>query len=246
MTTVVARTLPTPSADTASDKAIRQDPYGNQGVVPYMKSGAQGAASEGASFFAANATPLTAILGHATPVVADLWTHPLLHVFHGGTAGDDKRIRLDWVELQLAVSPAGSTAEHFAAEMDVSPTRRASGGTTITPVNTNMQSGVTSGAVINFGAVVLNAATVSQRKLGGGAMREVIGVVGDRYLFDFGASKAMQSNMVLAGTTQGNITIPMPAVELGVGDQFALHIFGPSGSATPKQWYLRMAFTEKR
>lgn len=238
----VHRDLPSKVAN-ASNGPARFSNRGELGVQQFTK-GLYALADEGSYFTCSNATPMTAIAGHAASVVADLYTKPYLHIRNDASSSTDTRIYLDFIALQMTVVNTGATATSWAAEMDTGATRRTGAGTALTSVNVAGPESRTSASTIYFGAVTASAATGNARELGAGSLREVIGVVGDIYLWDFGAGLKPQTNMVLAGTTQANITVPMPPVILGPTDQFLLHLFGPSHSGADS-YQVRLGYWER-
>ncbi len=195
---------------------------------------------EGSYFIATNATPGTAIAGiAAADGLDDL--EALIYLRNG--ASNDKRIVLDFLLLQVATAGANGTNWAFAMKGDKGNARYASGGTQITPVNTNMGSSRTSGIdKMYFGAVVPTAATSEARLLHHGLVRTVIKVVGDKYLFTFGnSSPPTMTGIALEGTAQANINIACPPVILDPGDTFLFHEFAASQSGAA-QYQFAMGF----
>jgi hypothetical protein len=86
-----------------------------------------------------------------------------------------------------------------------------------------------SGVTVYGGPLVTTAASASVRILGDYPLRTVIKVIGDSYLFTFGAAMpGTFSGVPLEGTTQCAFQIPCPPVILGENDQFLFHDYGAS------------------
>lgn len=216
---VVSRALPGINQD-GTQAPIRVGRYGDQYVHSLTGSKLDGLANEGAYFVATNATLGTAITGTAAPTAFSA-TVALVSLFNAAAAGG-KRVHLDW--LLLSPKAAGTNGTNFSYAMSGDRTNRySSGGTAITPVNTNMDSDTTSITTMYVGAITAAAAGASVRRLDHGVLRTVIKVIGDQYLFTFGSSVPAMPGMPLEGTLQAAIHTPCPPVVLGPGQSFLLH-----------------------
>jgi hypothetical protein len=224
------RALPAPNSGDNTYGPVRTSRYGELITQGLAGSKMHALAGEGSYFIATNPTPGTAIAGIAA---ADGLDDLEALVFLRNGASNDKQIHLDFILLQAAAAGTNGTNFAFAMKGDKGNSRYASGGSSITPVNTNMASSRTSGIDrLQFGAVVPTAATSEARLLHHGLLRTVIKVIGDKYLFKFGdASPGVLSGIPLEGTTQANINVPCPPVVLDPGDTFLLHEFAASQSA---------------
>lgn len=220
----VGRTLPGPIQD-GNETRVRLSRYGEQHTVAHYGSKLHALADEGTYFTATNATLGTAITGTAAPTAFSA-TVGLLSLYNGSTT---KSIYLDY--LLLSPKAAGTNGTNFLYAMSGDRINRyTSGGTAITPVNTNMSSDATSAAVINVGALTIAAAS-SARRLSHGILRTVIKVIGDKYLFKFGdAAPGVLSGIPLEGTTQANINEPCPPIVIGPGHSFVFHEIAASQS----------------
>lgn len=221
------RALPAPVSGDNTYGPVRTSRYGDLVTQGLAGSKMHALCGEGSYFIATNPTPGTAIAGIvAADGLDDL--EALLYLRNG--AANDKQIHLDFLSLQVAV--AGTTGSNWAFAMkgDKGNARFASGGSSITPVNTNMGSSRTSGIDrLQFGAVVPTAATSEARLLHHGLVRTVIKVVGDKYLFTFGnSSPPAHAGMPLEGTLQASVSIPCPPIVLDPGDTFLFHEFAAS------------------
>lgn len=221
------RGLPAPVSGDNVFGPVRTSRYGELFTQGLLGSKIQALCSEGSYFVATNPTPGTAIGGIAA---ADGLDDLEALIFLRNGAANDKRICLDFILLQVAAAGTNGTNFAFAMKGDKGNSRFASGGSSIVPVNPNMASTRTSGIDrLQFGAVVPTAATSEVRLLNHGLIRTVIKVIGDKYLFKFGdASPGVLSGIPLEGTTQANINVPCPPVELDPGDTFLFHEFAAS------------------
>lgn len=216
---VVSRALPGINQD-GTQSSIRLGRYSDQMVESLAGSKLAALAGEGSYFVATNATLGTALSGTAAPTTFSA-TVALVSLFNAAATGG-KRIHLDW--LVLSPKAAGTNGTNFSFAMSGDRTNRySSGGTAITPVNTNMDSDTTSIATLNVGAVTAAAAGASVRRLSHGALRTVIKVIGDQYVFSFGSSVPAMPGMPLEGVLQAAIHTPCPPVVLGPGQSFLFH-----------------------
>jgi hypothetical protein len=206
----------------------RVNPFGDQTVQPMGKD-AYGFADEGSYFVARNPTIGTGIAGIAAATTAsDLET--LLYIRNGASAADGTRIYLDYLRLVPTAAGTNGTTTVFYSWID-SGERYTSGGSTITPVNCNQDSGTTTNAAVRFGALVTTAASSAKRTVGGGALRlGVIKVIGDIYQFDFGGYRQDLPPTVTSGTAQIFFPWRHAPVVLGPGQCFGLEVFAASQS----------------
>lgn len=194
-------------------------------------------AMEGSYFVATNPTPGTGIVGiTATDTLSD--TETLLFLRNDAAEGDDTYIVLD--RLKLIVTAAGNgTISRFAIKTDTGATRIGSGGSAITEVNVNPDTGtgkagsITSKATIQFGAVATAAATSAVRLIDHGRFRATALVAHDEYTFDFGGPSVPSRHTLAAGadTTIHRDVIAVNPVVLGPADQFFFHHFNAGGSS---------------
>ncbi len=169
----------------------------------------------------------TTLAGHAAPVLADLYTKPLIHMINTSTT---LRAYLDFIEIEVITAGANGTSDNWAAECDTGATRYSSGTVeTLGTVNGNMQSTNTNALVAKAGPFVAAAATANQRKIGHGVFRPSIALTGDKYTFKFGEDQDTGANVVATAITHHKVGLP--PVILGSTDQFLLHLYAPSQSA---------------
>lgn len=188
-------------------------------------------ADGGQYFVLRNATPGTGIAGHAAATTLDD-TKPFVYLRCDYTTAERKRIYLDYIRTEVTAAGTGGTNLRYGMKLDSGTARYTSGGSALTAVNPNMQSTTTLSATANIGAVVAAAASTSVRIVSSGLIRSVINVIGDKYLFRFGAVDAMSgAGMATEGTAQAQIVHYCPPVILGPTDQFLFHFFSASQSA---------------
>lgn len=221
------RALPAPISGDNVYGPARVSRYGELVTQGLTGSKLSGLAGEGSYFVVTNPTPGTAIAGITA---ADGLDDLEALVFLRNGLSNDKRIELDFLLLQVAAAGTNGTNFAFAMKGDKGNSRYASGGSSLTPVNTNMGSTRSTGIdKFYFGAVVPTAATSEVRLLHHGLLRTVIKVIGDKYLFKFGdSSPGVLSGIPLEGTTQANINVPCPPIVLDPGDTFLFHEFAAS------------------
>lgn len=232
---------PSRSAGAGTNTPDRSSVYGERGVVPYQKV-RQALADEGSYFVATNPTPGTAIAGIAgTGAFAD--AESLLLIRNGASDADGTRVYLDFIELISAVAGTNGTNVRFVSKLDIGVDRYTSGGSAIVPVNPNSDSSAATVCTVKFGALVTTAASASARLVQNGLVRNVITVVGDRYLFDFGGDVQAPGHAI-AGTAIADIVIPHVPVVLGPGDSFVFSIHAASQTVASEYefnigWYER-------
>lgn len=203
-----------------------------------------GIADEGSYFIAQQPDDdlATTVVGHAAPVIANLYTKPFLHMINNSASG--VRAYLDFIEITVITAGANGTANYWAAETDTGATRYSSGTVkTLTISNPNMQVANTApNSVVKCGPFVATAASAAQRKLGLDANKVLIEFTGDKYLFVFG-SPASSIGAQIVGAASRMVT-PMPTVVLGYTDQFLLHMFA-TAQDTAGVYKVRMGWWER-
>lgn len=213
------------------------------GILTYL-FGNLANAQEGSIFVCANATLATGIAGHAAPVVADTDTKPLLHLFNAAT--NTKDIIPLYLLLEVTAAGTGGTIQYTTSYVEGTGgvTLRASGGTQLTPVNTNTAGSNTTGATVFFGAVVATT-SANNRKVGQQIVREVIPVVQDTIAFDWtGGSNLFTSALTTAGTATNHMIQNLPSVCIAPGGNFNFSQIRPSQSAAAS-YQVQFAYLER-
>lgn len=215
-----------PTAGTDEDwKGLR---VGRRGEQIVQSVDPQWLAREGSYFIATNPTPGTGLVGIAASTAYDA-AETFLHIRNTSTT---KKMHLHFLHLKCTAAGTNGTTWGVTMYGDRGTSRYTSGGAALTSVNPNMASSETaSGVSITAGPLVTTAASSSARLLGDYPVRTVIKVIGDSYLFTFGANGLPAvSGVPLEGTTQASIQIPCAPVVLGENDQFLFHEYGASQS----------------
>jgi hypothetical protein len=221
----VARDLPALRADGA-EVSVRTTGRGELITMPAGKPRCA-LANEGSYFLATNPTPGTGIAGiAATGAFSD--AESLLVVRNAAAVSTGKRVHLDYLRLQVTAAGTNGTDVRYVSKLDKGGVRYTSGGSAITVVNPNMDSAAATSATVHFGALVTAAATSDARLVGNGLVRNVIGVVGDEYLFDFGGSAHVATAHAVAGTAIAKLVIPHAPVVLGPEHSFVFSIHAAS------------------
>lgn len=225
----VRRTLPS----TSSDGGTQQLRVSNRGELIaglVGKAGRVAAADEGSYFMATNPTPGTAIDGiAATGAFSDAESYFCLR--NNNSVASGKRIILDRLRLYVEQAGTSGTDVRWVSKIDEGD-RYTSGGSTLTPVNCNLNDGETTGAQLRAGALVTTAASAAARLIDHGVLRTVIAVVGDQYIFDFGGDlAAAPAALATAGTAQLQCVVAHAPVILTPGDSWVFSMHATSQAA---------------
>ena len=245
---ITRRSLPSLSAE-AAQQQLRVGGRGEQYVVP-LTSGTYGLADEGSYFKATNATPGTGII-HALTTAFSATAG--IFCLRNTDAEGAKRIYLDYFRLVTGATAIGMTAA-TSIEMAVTvdnTNRYSSGGTAITPVNSNMDSSNATIASLTFGAVVLAAASGSVRLLARAAFARRAApamVTGDQFLFEFGQGAAHSVSVVGAAapaTAAAAFSQTLGPVIIGGGDSINFHLWYPAGATTAPTFEFELGWWER-
>lgn len=212
-----------------------------------------GAADEGAFYVATNPTSGTAI-ATTTSVVDDAATAsathaqnvPVLLVQNGASESDAnaKTIYLRYLRMILGQVPTSATSWQMSIRADKNPSAYTSGGTKITPVNTNLGSSLVSQAQIYFGAVVTPLPlSATARLLARAQVNSVIPVTLDQWLFTFGVSGA-GSDQVAGGAGAKNVLLALPPIVIAPGWNVRVGMWGTSNAAAPT-WEFELGYVER-
>lgn len=190
------------------------------------------AADQGQYFLATNPTPGTGIASGTVTSLAD--TTPVLLFQNNNTVQSAIRCYLDafWVEITAVTTGYTNHFMSFKIDPTQSTNRYTSGGSTITPVNPNADSGAATKTNVYFGAITAAAASSSVRLLESHRLRTVIPVIGDQHFFDFGAGQGQaQANLPNEGTLQVSKYYACSPVIVGPQEWFSAHFWGASAAA---------------
>lgn len=220
-----AETLPTAVVD-GSQVQPRLSEYGDMMSIQLMDNHSS-LANEGSYFKAINPTISTAIAGAATTAFSA--TAGLFTIYNTSAAGG-KRIFIDYIRLMVVGAPTTSTSAQVAVTLD-SSNRYSSGGSAITPTNTNMASSRATVATMFFGAVVLTAATGAVRTVARFNPKQAILVAGDVISMDFGEHSS--GSAALTGAAAQVLPASLGPVIIGGGHSLNFHIWYPAATAAP-------------
>jgi hypothetical protein len=245
---ITRRAQPTKSAD-AVQQQLRVGGYGDQYQIP-MSAGTYGLCDEGAYFKAQNATIGTGII-HA---LTTAWSGTAAVLCLRNTDAEGaKRLYLDYIRLitgPTAIGMTAATSIESAVTID-NTNRYSSGGTSITPANANMDSSQATIAALNFGAVVLAAASGSVRQVGRAAFARRAApamVTGDQFMWDFGQDGVPSLSVAGAAapaTAATQFYTPMGPVIIGGGDSLNFHLWYPAGATTAPTFEFEMGWWER-
>lgn len=180
-------------------------------------------AREGSRFVVTNVpgTPITD--GNASGFVT---TTPVLALVNNNPVGGK------WiypVRFKMTATATGASSSNIDALWYVDTGNRyASGATALTPVSPNLNvSSTLTGAKAYFGAITAAAAN-AQRLIACDRLRTVIRVIGDEYLWEFGASTQKSVGMATDGSAQVSKTVNVVAVALPPQSSLLLYVYGAS------------------
>jgi len=229
---LVLRDKPTPAV-AGNETQVRVTRYGEK-VVQQLNGGQYGIADEGSYFVATNPTPLTALAANTNgpATLSETAGYFLVMRNTDGSGGRARRIYLDFLRLIHTTQVITSaTAGHYFFKLGPLPTHYTSGGSALTPLNVNGDSGNDSIAAVNAGALT-TVADSAARLVDRGMLRSVITVLGDEWIFKFGTVEAGGTS-TLGGTVALRMTIPCPPIIVPPGWHLSLGLIFPSGAATP-------------
>lgn len=198
----------------------------------------------GKYFTATNATPGTGV-NHVVSAAYSA-TVSAFTLRNGGAVGAPQ-IYLDYIRLVVTQAPASATSAQFATFLD--STLRGSAGTVLSgncaSLNQETNQATTSVADLRYTPTTA-AAGANAYQHGRGAIRSVIPVVNDEFLFVFGAADAPGS-VGIAGTTAIRTVIPCAPVILGAATNqtFLLHLWFPGNATTPAAFEFEVGWAER-
>lgn len=233
-TAIVRRDTAPGTTEDGSRAFTRATRYGEQ-VVQAIGGDRYPLCDEGSYFVATNATPGTAIAGIAAADGYDD-TEALLYLANTHAS---KHLYLDYLHLTCKV--AGTNGTDFAYAIDVATEATyASGGTAITPVDTNRETDNTAPVTMYFGAVVTTTGT-TEKIMSHGQLTTVIKVIGDHYLFTFGQEGLAPATTIMEGTAQHSVQKSCPPIVVPPSHALSFRDFCTSQSAAA-QFQFEMGF----
>jgi len=211
----------------------------------------QALCDEGSYYTACSPTPLTTIAGTANQLVLDSATtgqlNPYLLITNGSSPSNTNARTIFPKYLKMKCGIGGtwtaSTDYCYTIRVDDITSKYTSGGSLITPQNTNTGSSLGSSAIIHAGALVTLAMDpVTGRLLYNGMIEGAIPVAKNVWTFTFG-DNAMDTN-ILGASALKSITIPLGSFGIAPGWNMQLDLFGTANTGTPS-WEFEMGYAER-
>jgi hypothetical protein len=205
-------------------------------------------ADEGGYFVTTNPTPGTAI-AMTTSVVDDAATAssthaqfaPAMVIFNNASPADPNApsLYMRYINLTIVQVPTSATNWKYAFRLD-NLNRYLSGGSALTPVNTNPGSSRNSKANFYFGAIVPVALpSASSRLVANGTIETAIPTLGDSWLFGFG-------NRHVSASAAGSVIRPLNVSPIIIppGWSLSMEMWGTSNAAAPS-WEFECGHVER-
>jgi hypothetical protein len=225
----VSRGLPQATPDT-NPTSLRSGRYGETIIIP-MHSSKYALSDEGTYFLAYNTTIGTGI-AQTTNIVAYADTAGAVgnyFYFRNNDLANGKRMYLDYIKLLVTAVPITATSWQWALVLDYG-TARSTGGSAITPVSSNGDSGTPSIVQMYAGALT-TAVGINKRTVGRGTFRGVIPTVFDEYLILCGSHEGGTGGISAAASGRA-VDIAGPII-LGPGQNLTLIMWGAANTAAP-------------
>lgn len=244
----------TPDNSVTIGQSLRTGKYAELATVNYIPD-MHMLADEGSYFIATNPTPGTAIAGTGSLTsFATTDTQPTAVFKNNAALGSGINIYMDFFKLQLVALPTTATSFRANWVIDNLANKYTSGGSTITPVNASGNSNSSPNGVLYFGAIAAaaasaNARIVSNDQLRGTTAATPCALLGDEFIFRFGAVEQAAANYslnVAAGTPTQVIKNVIPVVPIILGPQqtATLRIWGAANAGTPSYEFV-MGYWER-
>jgi hypothetical protein len=187
-------------------------------------------AEAGKYFTAMNTTPGTGIISGVTTALVN--TTPYILFYNGNTVASGIRCYLDFLFLHCTVIGASESRLEATLQLDTfqGVSRYTSGGSSITPTNTNSDSGNASNVSFKAGALTV-AAAGNNKNIANYTLSTAIPLVEDQWAFDFGGSGGFHGggNVIADSASTGHHRqYAAPPVVVGPGEHFLLNTWGAS------------------
>ena len=197
----------------------------------------QALCDEGSYYTACSPTPLTTITGTGSLQLDSNTTaqlNPFLLITNASSPSNPNARTIYPKYLKMKANGGtwtGSTDYCYTIRVDDITSKYTSGGSLITPYNTNTGSSLGSSAIIYAGALVTLAMDpVSGRLLFNGMIEGVIPISKDQWIWTFG-DNSMPTNQLGASALK-TITIPCGAFSIAPGWNMQLDLFATSNTGT--------------
>lgn len=196
-------------------------------------------ADSGGMYTALTPTPGTGIVGGAAVTTFDQ-TKPHIFIYNSGALN----IYPLYIRAHTTVVGVGNSICNWTFTTDIGDLYT-SGGTVLTPNNTNMVSQNKSAAIIVVGATTVAAATSAYRVVGHQMVRAALEVVHDCLQFNFGGAEQCDPMSLIGNTTTlSHTTVNFAPVVIGPGQCFKATRWAASQS-TGVTLELEIAYLEK-
>lgn len=233
----VSRARPAANPDAIDDGVSgRCSRYGEDYAITLLQK-SHGLADEGSYLVFSNPTGGTGIASAAAPTafpaIGATDTKPFLVFQNLDQPGDPAACRLyfDYVRFRCTAPGTNGTSIDFAVILDVANAPRApSGGSSISAVNPNMDMVGDVGRVSCSAGAVTVSSTSTGRLLPNVQLRTVIPVVGDQYIFSFGATEYTVGSLPVGGTLVAQQTFGYPPLIIGPGQWALFYLILPAQS----------------
>jgi hypothetical protein len=214
-----------------NDMHFRLASYGELHTIPLVRK-SHGLLDEG-SYYTANNGQTGIASAYNTAFTA---TAPFLSVYNGNAVGGLSAF-IDYLALVAIAAGAQTTTAGYIAAASVldSGNRYSSGGTALTPANSDPSNSQPTGLTINAGAVTASAATgnartqVGIRNLRPSVSTTVINVVGDMNLINFGSVEGATGSITIANANI--MPQAFPPVKIPPQYTWLFYLFYPAMSA---------------
>ena len=194
-------------------------------------------------FVATNPTPGTPI-ATTTSITSEDQTKPVLLLMNnwGVTDPNAKSIYPLYLKMLVSQVPTSATDWQMSVRLDNLATKYTSGGSAITPKNSNGGSSISTGALLYFGAVVAVTGSAAVRLVNRAQVNSAVPVTKDQWLITWGIASP-SSDVISGGAGAKNINVPLGAVALQPGWQMAIQMWGGSNAAAPS-WEFEFGYAE--
>lgn len=216
----------------------------SQKVMSLWGAGYQSLVDEGAVFLATNPTMGTAI-ATTTSITSEDQTKPVLVLANTASASDPnaKTIYPKYLNMLLSQVPTSATDWQMSIRMDNNTSVYTSGGSSITPVNANSGSSITSKSALYFGAVVAVTTNSQGRLVCRRQLNSAVPVTKDQWFFGFGEG-ILSSDQIAGGSGAKNVTFSLPGLAIAPGWNMRIQMWGGSNAAAPS-WEFEMGWVER-
>jgi len=201
--------------------------------------GAYANSMQGNYFKASNPTPNTGILASVQTTFSA--TNGLL-LLEAASAGADRQVVVDYIRLIVVGPGTGTTRVDALVAIDNIP-RFSSGGSLITNVNSNMDSGTGYSSRLRFGALTLVAEGASVRRLSRFVLRDAIYQARQEFIITFGRDSLSYQSQTLVTATADRYLVDAGPIIIGTGDSFVLHVWKPA-QATAEDFEFEIGWWE--